>query len=84
MCYCLDLILIIVVDALWCDIAQILFSLLWLMLCDVVLPRSTSSWRRPESSELVIRSLTLNMSSHRAEGDLNPVVNFAIKYTYAM
>jgi hypothetical protein len=50
------------------------------MLCDVVLPRSTSSWRRVESSELVIRSLTLNMSSHRAEGDLNPVVNFANFY----
>jgi hypothetical protein len=49
------------------------------MLCDVVLPRSTSSWRRLESSELVIRSLTLNMSSHRDEGDLNPVVNFAKK-----
>jgi hypothetical protein len=47
----------------------------------VVLPRSTSSWRRLESSELVIRSLTLNMSSHRAEGDLNPVINFAKKKT---
>ncbi len=46
------------------------------MLCGVVLPRSTSSWRRAESSELVIRSLTLNM----AEGDLNPVVNFANFY----
>jgi hypothetical protein len=54
------------------------------MLCDVVLPRSTSSWRRLESSELVIRSLTLNMSSHRAEGDLNPVVNFARKNTNRM